>query len=631
MTKITAIIPTLNEEENVAKALDSVAFADEIIVIDSFSTDKTLEIAKSYNATIIQREFDDFSSQKNYAISQAKNEWIFLLDADEIANEALQKEVVEKANNPEGYVGFFIYRNFYFKNKRLKYSGWQHDRVVRLFNKNHCKYEGKVHERIVSPEKIGFLEGEIQHYSLKDVSSYKDKLSFYASLQAEELYEKNKIVTPYHIIIKPLARFFIQYFVKLGFLDGYYGFIICKLHAFGVSMRYKRLIQLKKNKQKETDYLEGSSLIIGYDAKRIFHNRTGLGNYGRDLIRIMSKHFSDNYYYLFNTKQKTVNRLKAKKNIVEFLPKSFFSRKFSSLWRMLYIVGRLKKENVKLYHGLSGEIPFGLRSRKIKSIVTIHDLIFLRYPQFYSFIDRSIYYWKFKYSIKNSNRIIAISEQTKKDIISFFDVSANKIDVVYQGCHKAFKKHHSNEYLESVRETYNLPENYILNVGTIEERKNLLTLVKAIKGTSYKLVVVGKKTSYFNRVNNYIIENHLENQVLFFEGLTLDELSVFYRLSYVFVYPSLFEGFGIPIIEALYSRVPVITSKDGCFSEAGGSYSLYVNPKDANEIRDKIMLLYKEKVLRNEIANKSHVFVQKFNDDFIATNIMDVYKKTLFS
>ncbi len=254
MTKITAIIPTLNEEKNVSHALKSLSFVDEIIVIDSFSTDTTVDIAKSYGAKVIQRKFDDFSNQKNFAIQQAKNDWIFLLDADEVANENLQKEVIEKANNPEGYAGFYIYRRFYFKGKNLKYSGWRHDKVIRLFNKNSCKYKGKVHEKIVSDGEIGFLKNKIEHYSLKDIKRYKGKLKFYASLQALELYERHQIVTPYHTAIKPLARFVIQYFIKLGFLDGAYGFSICRLHAYGVYMRYKNLLRIRYKKKRDGNY-----------------------------------------------------------------------------------------------------------------------------------------------------------------------------------------------------------------------------------------------------------------------------------------------------------------------------------------------------------------------------------------
>ena len=245
MTKITAIIPTFNEESNIQRALDSVSFADEIIVIDSFSSDRTVDIVKESNAVLIQRKFDDFSKQKNFAINKASNEWVFLLDADETLTKELEKEVLKIINSDTKCSAFYIYRNFFFKQKKLKFSGWQRDKVIRLFKKTESTYKGKVHEEIETESKVGFLSERINHYSYKNYKSYRNKLKVYAKLQAEELLEKGKFVTPYHLFIKPLVRFFIQYIIKLGFLDGYQGIIISKVHAYGVWRRYVELLKLK--------------------------------------------------------------------------------------------------------------------------------------------------------------------------------------------------------------------------------------------------------------------------------------------------------------------------------------------------------------------------------------------------
>ena len=134
-TKITAIIPTLNEETHIADAIDSVSFADEVIVIDSFSTDGTIEIAREKNVRILQRKFDDFSSQKNFAIEQATHDWIYILDADERVTSKLRDEILERVKQPGDFVGFYVYRTFYFIGRKLNYSGWQRDKVIRLFSK----------------------------------------------------------------------------------------------------------------------------------------------------------------------------------------------------------------------------------------------------------------------------------------------------------------------------------------------------------------------------------------------------------------------------------------------------------------------------------------------------------------
>jgi len=250
MTKITAIIPTFNEESNIQKALDSVDFADEIIVIDSFSTDKTVAIVKESNAILLQRVFDNFSNQKNFAIEKASNKLVFLLDADETIPKNLKEEILYTIKSKTDFNAFYVYRNFFFKKRSLNFSGWRRDKVIRLFRKDSCRYVGKVHEEISTKGKVGFLKGKINHYSYKNYNQYKNKLKNYAKLQAQELLEKGLIVTPYHLFLKPFIRFFIQFMIRLGILDGYKGFIISWAHAFGVWRRYVEVLNLKYKTRK---------------------------------------------------------------------------------------------------------------------------------------------------------------------------------------------------------------------------------------------------------------------------------------------------------------------------------------------------------------------------------------------
>lgn len=250
MTKITAIIPTLNEEERIQNSLRSAEFADEIIVIDSYSTDRTVEIVKQSNAVLLQRKFDDFSSQKNYAIEKASNDWIVWIDADEVLTKELQEEIKQAVENARELVGFYIYRVFFFKGKRMRYTGTQNDKLIRVFNRNFCKYEGKVHEKIQPEGKVGVLENRILHYSYISFDRYIVKLNQHSALKAEELFEKGMVITPFHIIVKPLARFIKHYFIKLGVLDGFYGFIISFALSYGVLVRYIKLWNLKQKHKK---------------------------------------------------------------------------------------------------------------------------------------------------------------------------------------------------------------------------------------------------------------------------------------------------------------------------------------------------------------------------------------------
>ena len=236
---ITAIIPTLNEAHFIKEAIRSVSFATEIIVIDSFSKDETVSICEEEDIKVIQREFDDFSSQKNFAIDQAKYDWVFILDADERIPTSLALEIKRVVKNPQDFVAFGIYRTFYFENKKVKYGGWQTDKVVRLFRKTHCKYDGKlVHETVFCNGEIGMLRVRMDHYSFRSQRQYEQKLKFYASLQAKEIRQSGKKIYQVQQLIKPAFRFIVLYLVRFGFLDGRKGYVLAKLHAKAVLQRY---------------------------------------------------------------------------------------------------------------------------------------------------------------------------------------------------------------------------------------------------------------------------------------------------------------------------------------------------------------------------------------------------------
>ena len=246
MTKITAIIPTLNEEIHIKDAIKSVDFADEIIVIDSYSSDKTLEIAEKMNVKIIKRKFDDFSSQKNYAIKQASHSWIYILDADERVTPEVRVEILKAVKKPKDFVGFYVRRTFYFANQKINYCGWQRDKVIRLFLKGECRYKGIVHETISTKGKIGFLKSKIDHFGYRNYNHFIAKINHYSALKATELHQQEKTVNLFQLLIKPPARFFIHYLIRLGFLDGFAGLVLAKILAYSVLTRYVKLWLLNK-------------------------------------------------------------------------------------------------------------------------------------------------------------------------------------------------------------------------------------------------------------------------------------------------------------------------------------------------------------------------------------------------
>ena len=365
----------------------------------------------------------------------------------------------------------------------------------------------------------------------------------------------------------------------------------------------------------------------GFDAKRYFHNATGLGNYSRSLIAILQKNNPKNNYFLFNLKEnKTYKIPEDLENVYEINPIGFW-KTFKNLWRQIGVYFIIKKHNFDIFHGLSGELPWFI-PKNVKKIVTIHDLIFLRYPHLYSFFDRKIHFYKFKFAAKKADIVIAISEQTKNDIVEYLKINPDKIKVIYQGCSDVFKQNYTEIQKKELKEKLQLPEKILLNVGTIETRKNLLNIVKAIKGTNIPLVVVGKKTKYFKEeVAPFIEINKMKNQIFFVKDLSREELAILYQLANIFIYPSIFEGFGIPIIEAMYSKTPVITSNNGVFPEAGGPFSLYVDPYNVEEIKNIILNNWDNEIVLNDISEKSFKFVQKFNDEVLSKEWREVYGK----
>ncbi|MEE2700473.1 MAG: glycosyltransferase family 2 protein [Bacteroidota bacterium] len=252
MEKLTAIIPTENEEHNIVATIKSVEFANEIIVVDSFSKDKTVELATPLADTILQREYENSASQKNWAIPQAKYKWILLLDADERVTPELKKEVIEIINSNSRISGFWIKRENYFMGKKVRFSGWRKDKVIRLFKRDECKYENKhVHAEIISDGEISILKNKLIHNTFISKEAYLRKLERYAKWQAKDYDKKLKRVTLFHTLIKPFVRFLKHYIFQLGILDGYVGFIISLYQAKSVKLRYKYLKEYRDAKRNQ--------------------------------------------------------------------------------------------------------------------------------------------------------------------------------------------------------------------------------------------------------------------------------------------------------------------------------------------------------------------------------------------
>lgn len=377
---------------------------------------------------------------------------------------------------------------------------------------------------------------------------------------------------------------------------------------------------------------------IGFDAKRAFHNGTGLGHYSRTLILSLATQYPEHAYYLFNPKRSSDFSLSGD-NIHEVVPTGMLNKTFTGAWRSSWVKKDIRRLAIDIYHGLSHEIPVGIQNLGIKSVVTMHDLIHERYPEQYNPIDVKIYRKKFQYACKYADRVIAISEQTKNDLIEFYNTPAEKISVCYQSCHPAFGQTVSAEEKERVKNKYGLPDEFFLYVGSLIERKNLLTICKAIfllrNEMKIPLVVIGEGGKYKQIVKDFLQQNRMEHLVIFLsENENINKLpeyktaAVFpaiYQSAIAMIYPSFFEGFGIPVLEALWSRLPVITSSVSCLPEAGGKGAYYVHPSSAEEMATGMKRIYNEKELQTALVEAGWKHAQQFTPAVCAAAVMNVY------
>ena len=390
--------------------------------------------------------------------------------------------------------------------------------------------------------------------------------------------------------------------------------------------------------------------VIGFDAKRAAQNSTGLGNYSRLVIEALSCHADDILcketidggkadtaptrlclYMPDPRRTDMLGRLPSLQGVELKFPRRRPWRWLRALWRVWGVTADVVADGVGIYHGLSGELPLNIeRARGVKSVVTVHDLIFLRYPQLYKPIDRWIYTYKFRRACNVADRIIAISECTKRDIMSHFGIPAEKIDVVYQGCDPAYAIPSGTEKRAEVRDRYALPSRYVLYVGSIEARKNLILLAKALpllRDKDVKVIAVGRRTAEAERIDAFVDANGLRDRFRMIHGVPFADLPTLYQMAEVFVYPSRFEGFGIPMLEAVTSGTPAIGCTGSCLEEAGGPSSLYVHPDDAGALAAAIDSVLSDETLRHKMIAAGHAWAARFSTRQMAADLLKVYSR----
>lgn len=367
---------------------------------------------------------------------------------------------------------------------------------------------------------------------------------------------------------------------------------------------------------------------IGFDAKRAFVNKAGLGNYSRDVIRSLQDIYPENEYVLFSTsnpyglvEEKYCNNL--------IMPPEGSSKIAQARWRSINLGKLINQYEIDIFHGLSNELPRDINKTKAIKVVTIHDLIFLKIPQLYKYFDRKIYDYKFRFACEKSDRIIATSNQTKNDIMEFYGISDKKIDVLYQTCNPKFAQKISDEEKERIRKANNLPEHFLLSVGTIEKRKNTHRILEAVHeyNLDIDIVMVGRKTPYFDEIQAYADAHNMSSRLHVLERLGNADLPAIYQMADLFIYPSMYEGFGIPILEAFFSGTPVITNSNGSTGEIAGNAAFTINAPHKDNLAEAIKYLLENDGERQKLIQRGFERSKRFDRRLITEELMTFYNK----
>ena len=381
---------------------------------------------------------------------------------------------------------------------------------------------------------------------------------------------------------------------------------------------------------------------IGYDGKRAFQNKTGLGNYIRSLMAILSQHYPRHHYTLFAPKQTDLFDVTAFNNVNSLFPETFAGKHFPGWWRRNGMIKSIASAGLDIYHGVSNELPLHIERTGIKTVVTVHDIIFERFPETYHFDERYVHRWKIKQACKAADAVIAISKQTKDDLINFYKVPENKIFISYQSCNPIFQQTISREYKAVVKKRYHLPDKYFLFVSSIAPRKNLITICKAMVLLKDKmdipLVVIGNGKKEKEEVKKLMHHNGIANRLILLNEMPASKETVFttaadfpaiYQQALALVYPSIFEGFGAPLLEALWSGLPVISSNTSSLPEVAGDAALYFSPYDTELLARHMWDVAHDNNVVMDLRSKGFSQAQNFTTQKYADSIMNVYQQIL--
>ncbi len=372
---------------------------------------------------------------------------------------------------------------------------------------------------------------------------------------------------------------------------------------------------------------------IGYDGKRAVNNMTGLGNYSRLVIEAMARRHPGDDHMIYAPEQLSNPRLDPilhLQNVALRTPPRFWALP-KALWRSWGVTADIRRDDVDIYMGLSNELPLNIRHAAVPTVLVMHDVIYRRLPECYTKADRKLYDFKYGHSCLIADRIIAISESTRHDIIEYYGVEEEKIEVIYQGCNSIFRKTAPHSERERLRQLYNLPRRYLIQVGSIEERKNLELSVRALTAIpdDIQLIAVGNGRRYLREMQLLAAELGVASRLKIYSNVPFTDLPGLYQMATASLYPSRYEGFGIPILEALESNTPVIAADTSSLPEAAGDAAILLHPDDVKAMAHAINAIASGSADVQAMTARGKQHAQRFGASNMTETIYACLQKTI--
>ena len=592
MPQLSVVIITLNEEKNIERCLKSVVdIADEILIVDSFSTDRTEEICRKYNTTFIQHKFNGYIEQKNWAASNAKYDYILSLDADEQLSEKL-KNSIKKIKENWKYDGYYFNRLTYYYGKWIKHSSWFPSRKLRLWNRQKGMWDGvNPHDVFVLQRGASkkHIDGDLLHYSYYTIDEHIKQINRFSDIISKSYHRLGYTGTYKTIILHPLWRFFRDYFLNGGFLDGFYGLVVCINSAYEVFLKYVKLRKIVLDEKELTPFricFFNSSVSWGGGEKWHFELASRLADKGHDTIIV--------------TNRKSELLTKVKRSKLRYFKIYVNNLSFFNLFKIYKLVSYFKKHKVKtIIINLSSDLKLAGIAAKLAGVQNIiyrrGSALAIKNTWFNRFLLRNIV-----------TQIIANSNETKKTVLAnnVNLVSENKIKIIYNGLD--FKEISQL----STKDLYKRQNDEVIigNASRFSEEKGhefLIELAQRLKkqNINFKLLLAG--TGKLEHKYKKLVETlDLTDKVIFMGFVT--DMKSFNRNLDIFILSSKYEGFGFVLIEAMAQEKPVIAFDIGSSAEIieNNVNGFLIDKFDVQQLTDKVTYLINNKEVRYEMGRK---------------------------